>query len=66
MCTIEKKYEEMRKNLKKQPIFFIGSGLSRRYLDTPDWKGLLEEISKNVGKGFEQVKNLYEGASCIL
>lgn len=61
MCTIEKKYEEMRKNLKKQPIFFIGSGLSRRYLDTPDWKGLLEEISKNVGKGFEQVKNLYEG-----
>ncbi len=29
-----------------QPIFFIGSGLSKRYLDTPSWLDLLTEVSK--------------------
>ena len=51
MDTIEGKLIEMKQNLRekgKQPIFFIGSGLSKRYLNTPSWKELLEQIAKKA------------------
>lgn len=33
------------------PVLFIGSGLTRRYLDLPDWEGLLKKYC--IGKPFE-------------
>lgn len=29
-----------------QPILFIGSGLSRRYINAPNWEGLLEKMAE--------------------
>lgn len=58
MDTVEKKLKEMKQNLQekgKRPIFFIGSGLSRRYLNSPDWKSLLEEIAKKANCDYKKI-----------
>lgn len=34
----------------KLPILFIGSGLSKRYINSPDWQGLLQQIYSYMGK----------------
>lgn len=40
--------EELMQKLSQKnhaPFLFLGSGFSRHYLDTPDWKGILEKFS---------------------
>jgi hypothetical protein len=34
----------------KLPILFIGSGLSKRYINSPDWESLLQQIYSYMGK----------------
>jgi hypothetical protein len=31
-------------NFDCQPVLFVGAGLARRYIDAPDWEGVLRRI----------------------
>ena len=64
MSTIDEKLKEMQQVLrekKMQPIFFIGSGLSKRYLGSPDWKSLLKQIAKEVKCNYENIEKQCDG-----
>lgn len=54
---LEKIKTELQEN-SEQPIFFIGSGISRRYLNLPDWKGLLVKIADRAGIEFRELEKL--------
>lgn len=45
---IETELAELLSESLSAPFLFIGSGFSRRYLDLPDWKGLLSQFSTSM------------------
>lgn len=58
---IKSELEKMKSeliNINKRPIFFIGSGISRRYLGLPDWEGLLKKIAERATINYEDLKKL--------
>lgn len=59
MHIIEEKLNEMQRILRKtnkKPMFFIGSGLSRRYLELPNWEGLLKLIANEAKCNYDDIK----------
>ena len=56
-----KKMQQIMRNKRMQPIFFIGSGLSKRYLGSPDWKSLLKEVANKTDCNYEELNQLCNG-----
>lgn len=45
------------------PVLFVGAGISRRYLDLPDWKGLLQILASNLNQPFSYYMNKAQEAA---
>ncbi|MED2034375.1 SIR2 family protein [Bacillus thuringiensis] len=45
--------KEKIEQLAISPVFFVGSGLSRRYFNAPDWEGLLREVRDTWDRSFD-------------
>lgn len=61
-------YTNIRAKLEEipiSPIFFIGSGISRRYINSPDWKNMLKEVMDGWDKSFERhYQNYVKNGKC--
>ena len=49
------------------PFLFVGSGLTRRYLNLPDWKGLLRHFAEKIRNdefAYSSYENMAKGMEC--
>jgi len=53
-------WEDIVKSFPTTPFLFIGSGLTRRYLNLPNWTGLLEHFCKKLSDNEFKYQELYQ------
>ena len=61
------KIKEIVGNFNTTPFLFIGSGMSRRYLNLPDWKGLLKHFAEVIREdefAYDFYENRAKGMPC--
>lgn len=60
---------ELLGNFDCQPVLFVGAGLSRRYLGTPDWEGALRVALEHVGEkapDYDYLKQKHSGDPTLI
>lgn len=57
--------EDIINKFNTTPFLFIGSGMSRRYLNLPDWKGLLKHFAECISND-EFVYDSYENRAKVM
>ncbi|EPU2896458.1 SIR2 family protein [Vibrio vulnificus] len=59
--SFKKNLEEHFKQFEASPVLFVGSGLSRRYLNINCWEGLLRQFAEKLGQSHVKLKTLSNG-----
>lgn len=49
---IEGRIAHALKETGAEPVIFVGAGLSKRYLDAPSWKSLLQSVLDRIGNAY--------------
>jgi hypothetical protein len=59
--TFKKQLTEHFKKFPASPFLFVGSGLSRRYLNTEKWIDLLKKFSDLIGENYTKINSQADG-----
>lgn len=59
--SFKSKLTDHFKNFDAAPVLFIGSGMSRRYLNIPCWEDLLNIFSETIGESHIKIKTQSNG-----
>lgn len=59
--NIENEIKTKLESYTSAPFLFVGSGLSRRYYDLPNWPGLLNELCELTDISYGEIRSLGDG-----